>query len=349
MTETQGQRPTVPVDLTDPLATLDGAFRVATLLSQSSMVPLALRGSPQNCLVTMLLGRELGLSYIQAIRGIYVLPSGQPGLRGALLLARIRTAGHKYTFKRGDDFCTCIITRKDEEHKIPYEGTFTLTDARAADLVTEKDGKLIARSREGKPLPWEQYRRDMLQWRAVARAAGIAVPELVFGFDVAGTGDDGQETEPQPQALTVTRPLTDEQATQIREQLEQLNVGSQSTWSAVAEPADPRADYEVTRPQDVTEGSGQQGESREMPTIAMLRKQLSSCGQRGSDMARAASVLVRRTVSKLTDLTPVEVLIVHQRLTTLTREQEEKNWAAALDDLLEREQGAWADAPREEE
>ena len=178
------------VMLDGPLKNMAQAWAIAKILAMSSMVPQALRGSPQNCLVTMMLGQELDLTWTQATRGIYVLPNGTPGLRGQLLLALIRKAGHRYTFDRTDDSCTCTITRKDEDFKVPYEGAFNLDDAKAAGLVTEKDGKLFARSNSGQPLPWQQYRRDMLQWRSVARAAAIGAPEVIYGFDIAGIGDN---------------------------------------------------------------------------------------------------------------------------------------------------------------
>ena len=149
------------VALDGPLKNMDQAWSIAQVLAQSSMVPYALRGSPQNCLVTMMLGQELGLTWTQATRGIYVLPNGTPGLRGQLLLALIRKAGHRVKFERGDDWCKCIITRGDEDHKYEYVGEFNTEDAKAARLVTVKDGKLLARSAKGEPLPWEQYRRDI--------------------------------------------------------------------------------------------------------------------------------------------------------------------------------------------
>lgn len=246
-----------PVDLNDPLVDLDSAFRVAKMLAQSSMVPQALRGSPQNCLVTMLLGRELGLSFIQSIRGLYVLPNGTPGLRGQLLLARIRTAGHRYEFKRTDTSCTCIIRRKDEDYKVDYEGEFTLEQAKVAGLVTEKDGKLVARSNNGQPLPWELYRQDMLQWRAVARAANIGVPEIVYGFDIAGLGegsDMGGGSAGGPVPAPGPAPQQPAPGTmtpdQARAELDRLNAemaaqapaGTSDTTSGTGDPA---ADYTV--------------------------------------------------------------------------------------------------------
>lgn len=314
----------VPVDLNDPLADLDQAFRLAKMLSQSSMVPQALRGSPQNCLITMLLGRELGLSWIQAIRGIYVLPSGQPGLRGSLLLARIRAAGHRYEFIETDNECLFVLTRKDEDFKTKHTGKFSLEDAKAAGLVKEHDGKLVARSRNGDPLPWELYRRDMLQWRAVARGAARGCPELIFGFDLAGIGDgdDGANTVtaeviPQPH-----REPTESEASELREKLAELNrqhetgPDGQAThehmerWQKGEEThkgEEGEADYEA-----------EPGKEKRTPGLPELHELLRRCGYTGTGQKKLCAALIHRQISDMSQLTPGEIFMVHDTVTRVS-------------------------------
>lgn len=306
----------VPVDLNDPLADLDQAFRLAKMLAQSSMVPQALRGNPQNCLITMLLGRELGLSWIQAIRGIYVLPSGQPGLRGTLLLARIRAAGHRYEFLESDDACEFVVTRKDEEFKIRYTGKFTLADAQAAGLVRDVDGKLVARSRSGEPLPWELYRRDMLQWRAVARGAARGCPELIFGFDLAGIGD-GEDTgtvtaEVIPQPIHPNGGKQEEEY--VRERLAELD-----REHAASQPPQP-SDQAASEPTELTAGAADAAYNlsaeKPAPRLPDLQNMLRRCGFTGEAQTRACSVLVHREVADMEDLTPGEIFMA---VGTITR------------------------------
>jgi hypothetical protein len=302
----------IAVDLDDPLSDLDQAFRLATMLAQSSMVPQALRGSPQNCLVTMLLGRELGLSWIQAIRGIYVLPNGQPGLRGALLLARIRAAGHRYEFIETDDSCEFVITRKDEEFKIKYNGTFTVEDAKAAGLVHVKDGKLIARSNSGAPLPWESYRRDMLQWRAVARGAARACPELIFGFDLAGIGDGGDGGSHQALSQPPAPPAgpNGSGGQDVKDKLAELDRQHSENFEPPEEPVE----AVIVEDLPATEADPENPEARP-PSLPELHELLRRCGFPGSAQTRVCSVLAHRDIVDMSKLTAGEIFMIHDTIT----------------------------------
>lgn len=274
----------------------------------------------KNCLVTMMLGQELGLTWTQATRGIYVLPNGTPGLRGQLLLALIRKAGHRVTFERGDDWCTCTITRKDEDFKIPYEGTFNLGDALLAGLVTKKDGKLFARSNSGNPLPWEQYQRDMLQWRAVARAAGIGTPEVIYGFDIAGIGDGNAEgagvgaaSGPVPPGgsgpgQVFTAEVVDDTKGKLAG-LDEAMKGSQPNGDT---------DYAVQEgshgiPQ--AEAKNEPGPPPQMPGYDDLDQLLKRSGFHGDAQDDLVSALVHRHINGMADLTKGEVLLVHDVVT----------------------------------
>lgn len=308
---TQRDTQRIQVDLDNPLADLDQAFRLATMLAQSSMVPQALRGNPQNCLITMLLGRELGLSWIQALRGIYVLPNGTPGLRGALLLARIRSAGHRYEFIESDDSCEFVLTRKDEDFKIRHSGKFTVEDAKAAGLVREKDGKLIARSNNGSPLPWEMYRKDMLQWRAVARGAGRGCPELIFGFDLAGIGgtEEGAAQDaalPQPAA-----PPAGTNDPNVKDKLAELD----RQHSAAVEQPGPEQPVEGVIVEDLPEG---ENETARPPGLPELHELLRRCGFPGSAQIRLCSALAHRDIGDMSTLTAGEIFMIHDTVTRVT-------------------------------
>lgn len=303
------------VALDGPLKNMAQAWSIAQVLAQSSMVPGALRGSPQNCLVTMMLGQELGLTWTQATRGIYVLPNGTPGLRGQLLLALIRKAGHRVTFERGDDWCKCTITRGDEEFKVPYEGIFNLEDAKAAGLVTQaKDGRLVARSNSGNPLPWEMYRRDMLQWRAVARAAGIGAPEVIYGFDIAGIGDGAEPTAAAGPAPA--QPAQTWQAEVVQDVKDQLADLDKQTKDS------PQAEEGLFQEDDVLPGSDAPRHTAEPepdrpapPGYDDLDQLLQRSGFHGEAQVDLVSALVHRDVTALGDLSKGEVLIAHDVIT----------------------------------
>jgi hypothetical protein len=57
--------------------------------------------------------------------------------------------------------------------------TYRLDDAQRAGLVTiDDDGRPRARSRNGKPLPWETFTADLLWARAVSRLARRQFPDV---------------------------------------------------------------------------------------------------------------------------------------------------------------------------
>ncbi len=293
------------VALDGPLKNMAQAWAIAKVLAQSSMVPQALRGSPQNCLVTMMLGQELGLTWTQATRGIYVLPNGTPGLRGQLLLSLLHRAGHRYEFTRTDNACVCTIFRKDEDFKIAHEGKFNLDDAKAAGLVTEKDGKLFARSSQGNPLPWQMYRRDMLQWRAVARAASIGAPEVIYGFDIAGIGDgtEGAVVAPGPVPPGGTGPVpvytaevVDDTKAKLSELDERLRTDVQEAQAAP--PAD-HVEYNV------------KAAPPPPPGYDDLDQLLKRSGFHDHAQVELVSALVHRDVGGLGDLSKGELLLAH--------------------------------------
>ena len=334
-----------------PLKDMAQAWAIARVLSQSSMVAGPLRGSPQNCFVTMMLGQELDLTWTQATRGIYVLPNGTPGLRGKLVLALIRKAGHRYTFERGSDYCKCIITRKDEDFKVPYEGVFTLADAKAADLVYEKDGKLLARSRDGKALPWEQYQRDMLQWRAVVRAADIGAPEVTYGFDVAGIGDGNEGAQPgaaapgpapTPQGVS-QGPGQVYTAEVVQEKLADLNAQA-SSGEPLRETQKEQGPEQQEHPVPQVEQ-----EQPQIPGYDDLEQLLKRCGFFNTAQAWLLSSLIHREVTGIGELSKAEVLIAHDVITKAIRDVKGSTGARreALTKVAEAERDAMEAAEEE--
>ena len=184
--------PRSAIDLSNPMANLATAWEVATILSQSDLVPSSLYGKPANTLLVMMMGQELDLTPAQAVRLIYSPSRGQTGLAVELMLARLRAAGHDYEYDYGPDKNSCTFTLIRSSGR-KYSETFDVEDAKAAGLVREKEGKLIARSPNGNPMPWELWRRDMLFARAASRAVKHGAPEVTLGFGVTGTFDSDPE------------------------------------------------------------------------------------------------------------------------------------------------------------
>ena len=196
----QDRPPPVKVDLTKPIADLDEALRLADALAKSELVPLALYGKPANILHVLVTGQEMGLKWPVSLRTIYAPSRGQIGVRGQLLLAKLREAGHDYSWEEGPDFCKFTLVRDGatDQPGRSYTATFTTADAIRAGLAEQREGQVVARSREGKAMPWMQYTPRMLFWRAVADCVNRAAPEVLLGFEIQGAE---APAEPQPEVV----------------------------------------------------------------------------------------------------------------------------------------------------
>ena len=124
----------------------------------------------------MLKGYELGFPMTAAAEFIQVI-EGTVGLtpRGALAIMQsrpdiIRSVSFVDLEKDGKYYgCSCTIVRRRNGKDETYQKTFTLDNARQADLIKPKSG-------------WEKYPEQMCQWRALGFASDIACPDLLAGL-----------------------------------------------------------------------------------------------------------------------------------------------------------------------
>lgn len=151
----------------------DEAWRVAQLFARSNLVPKDYRDQPENCLVAMQMGAEVGLKPLQALQGIAVI-NGRPSIWGDAMWALVQ--GHQVVEDAHETFdpetmtATCTIRRKGRAQ--PYVQSFSKADAVTAGLW-------------GKAGPWTTNPRRMLQMRARAFCARDAVPDVLKGLSVA--------------------------------------------------------------------------------------------------------------------------------------------------------------------
>ena len=184
----------VPVNIGRQINGLDEAFRLSKNLAVASVLPTALRGKPSDVLAIVLYGQDLGLSPMQAIQGIYVV-EGRPSLASQTWLALLRRAGHRArVVEHTETSCTVHLVRGDtgEEHT----ETYSIDDAVHTGKVKIVDGKLVARSKEGKVLPWEAHTKRLLLARAVSNAARFLCPEVALGFYSEAEVEEWEHTEP---------------------------------------------------------------------------------------------------------------------------------------------------------
>lgn len=134
-------------------ASMVEALQIADMLSKSSMVPKAYQNKPQDTLVAMMMGSELGLNPIQSLQNIAVI-NGKPCVYGDALPALVQNhpqfGGMEESFTEAGMVAVCTVWRKGGSK---HTQTFSQADAVKANLW-DKAG------------PWKQYPKRMLAMRA---------------------------------------------------------------------------------------------------------------------------------------------------------------------------------------
>ncbi|WP_051908474.1 hypothetical protein [Candidatus Odyssella acanthamoebae] len=136
--------------------TLTEAVQYARLISNSTFVPTQFRGKPEDILVAIQWGAELGLPPLQSLQNIAVI-NGRPTLWGDAALAVVQQH-HDYEWikefieedDKGNVTAVCLIKRANHE---PHRSEFSVDMAKKAGLL-------------GRQGPWSQYPKRMLQMRA---------------------------------------------------------------------------------------------------------------------------------------------------------------------------------------
>jgi hypothetical protein len=158
------------------------AMEFSKILATSNMVPVAYKGKPQDILVAIGWGYEVGLQPMQALQNIAVI-NGKPSVYGdaalALVKADQRCAGVKEWIEgEGDDMTAhCLVKRRYNEDMEETVATFSVLDAKQARLW-------------GKAGPWQQYPKRMLAMRARGFAIRDAFPDAMKGMITAEEAQD---------------------------------------------------------------------------------------------------------------------------------------------------------------
>ena len=158
-------------------ANLQEATALAKMLSESSLIPNALRNKPGDVFVILVSGHEMGLSPMQAMRGMHVI-QGRPVVSADLMvaLATRRPDVCRYFRLVTGDATQAIYETHRVGHPEPTRMKFTLDEAKAAKL-TGKD-------------TWAQYPAAMLRARCSSALARAVYPDLLFGVYENDEGDD---------------------------------------------------------------------------------------------------------------------------------------------------------------
>jgi hypothetical protein len=152
--------------------TLDEAMRFSDMLAKSQMVPKAYQGKPEDVLVAVQWGRELGLAPLQALQNIACI-NGKPSVYGDAAMALVQASSvceNIEEFFEGEGspnpVAVCVAKRKG---RTPVTVKFSVEDAKRAGLW-------------GKTGPWQAYPKRMMQMRARGFALRDAFPDVLKGL-----------------------------------------------------------------------------------------------------------------------------------------------------------------------
>lgn len=177
-------------------ANLTEAIQFSDLLASSSIVPKAYQGKPQDILVCVQWGYEMGLAPMQALQNIAVI-NGKPSVYGDAAMALVQASPvcedvEEFFENEGspNPIAVCIAKRKGRK---PVIVKFSVEDAKRAGLW-------------GKQGPWSAYPKRMMQMRARGFALRDAFPDVLKGMITAEEAQDYPE-EAKPVQAKPANPL----------------------------------------------------------------------------------------------------------------------------------------------
>jgi hypothetical protein len=205
---------------------IESAVTLAAMLAKSQILPRHLHGKPADVLAIMIKGRELGISTMKALSGMYCI-NGKVELDAATLAGVVmsRTDLCEYlTLIESTDKVATYETKRKGSPKSVVMG-FTMVQAERAGLLRND--------------VWRKFPEAMLRARAISVVARAVYPDLAAGLYVQGEigGDDPKYVPATSQVeAKPTRPafpVTDADFEVIRESLKTPPVAEDE----VAEPA----------------------------------------------------------------------------------------------------------------
>lgn len=175
-------------------ATITEAIQFSEMLANSQMVPRQYQGKPQDIMVCVQWGYEIGLAPMQALQNIAVI-NGKPSVYGDAAMALVQASPvcedvQEYFEGEGtpNPVAVCVAQRKGRK---PVIAKFSREDAQRAGLW-------------GKQGPWTAYPKRMMQMRARGFALRDAFPDVLKGLITAEEAQDYPDEAKPRQAKDIT-------------------------------------------------------------------------------------------------------------------------------------------------
>lgn len=162
------------------LRSMEDMWRFAKAVRDSGLAPGSFQ-RPEQILIAIQCGAELGMPPMRSLQSFCVV-NGAARLWGDAPLALVRQSGFLEYIKEsiegeGDDMVAVCETKRKGDPE-PKRAEFSVEDAKQAGLW----GKT---SSSGKPMPWTQYPKRMLQMRARSFNLRDNFPDAFGGASIA--------------------------------------------------------------------------------------------------------------------------------------------------------------------
>jgi len=177
--------------MTDAIQGVQDLWPISQRLSASALIPGALKKRPEDVLVILMTGQELGLAPMQSMRAIHII-DGRPTLSADLLVG--------FCVGRADVCEYFTLLESDEKHALyetkrrgsaPVRISFGIEEARAAGLLGKSN--------------WKSWPKSMLRARCAAALARAVYPDLTVGLCTPDElGEERGDTIESPSAAAIS-------------------------------------------------------------------------------------------------------------------------------------------------
>jgi len=161
------------------------AQRWANAFANSQLVPAHLRGKPADCLIAIMMAKELGDNPLMVMQNIYVV-SGKAGWSATYMIGRANASGvfkGRITWETTGEKMNMAV-----KAKAVLADTLETVSATATMQMATAEGWT-------KNAKYSTMPEHMLRWRAATMLIRLYCPEVMLGMNTA----DEIEVDPQPQ------------------------------------------------------------------------------------------------------------------------------------------------------
>ena len=191
-----------PVTVWTDKKQFDQLFRVANMLSQTSIIPATYQGKPYDCFVALEMATRMGVSPLVVMQNMYVV-KGKPAWAGQACTMFINSCGkfsgvkHIYTGEKGTDSRGCYVTATRISDGVQVNGVeVTIAMAKAEGWTSNTK--------------WRNMPELMLAYRASAFFARVHCPEALMGVQLADEIYDADANRNATRTATLTAALKEE-------------------------------------------------------------------------------------------------------------------------------------------